>query len=78
MDEDDLIPPTQPSGALVPPPKLPPTALALASPAPLLPRRPAPKPLFTGSGFEQFVSRTLDAVDEFADTVAEGLGLRPR
>jgi hypothetical protein len=78
MDEDDFTPPTQPSGALVTPPNVPPTALALASPAPLRPRQPRPKPLFTGSGFDQFVSRTLDMVDDFADTVAEGLGLRPR
>jgi hypothetical protein len=77
MDEEDFTPPTEPFGALVPPPKLPPTALALASPAPLRPRQPSRKPLFTG-GFEQFLSRTLDMVDDFADTVAEGLGLRPR
>jgi hypothetical protein len=39
--EDDPTPPTQPFGDLVPPPKVPPTALALASPAPLPHRRPS-------------------------------------
>ena len=78
MEDDDFTPPTEPFGALVPPPKLPPTALALASPAPLRPRQPSRKPRFRGGGFEQLVARTLDIVDDVADTVAEGLGLRRR
>jgi len=36
---DDFTPETEPSGALVPPPRVPPTALALASPAPAPMRR---------------------------------------
>ena len=73
---EDYTPPTQPSGALVPPTKLPPTAVALASPAPLPHRHPRS---FTHSNpITRFVGQTLDVVDEFADAVAEGLGLRPR
>ena len=78
MDDNDFTPPTQPFGALVPPPNIPPTALALGSPEPLRPRPPRPKAVSGVSGFDRFVSRTLDMVDDFADTVAEGLGLRPR
>ena len=73
---EDYTPPTQPSGALVPPTKLPPTAVATASPAPLLPRQP--RSLTESNPITRFVRQTLDVVDEFADAVAEGLGLRPR
>jgi hypothetical protein len=72
--EDGFTPPTQPSGELVPPPKVPGTAVAAATPAPLPPRRAraAPDP----NVIRRFISRTLDAVDNVADAVAEGLGLR--
>ncbi len=75
---DDFIPQTEPSGALVPPPRVPPTAVALATPDPP-PLRPSRVPYLRRTGsVAQFVQRTLDAVDELADTVAEGLGLRAR
>ena len=76
--EDDPTPPTQPFGDLVPPPKVPPTALALASPAPLPHRRPSTPELYDASALQQLITRTLDFVDNIADTVAAGLGLRDR
>ena len=75
MEDETPMPPTQPSGALVPPPRFPPTALATL-PAPLPHRRPTPRAYAELRGFEKFFARALDAVDEFADTVAENLGLR--
>jgi hypothetical protein len=76
MEDETPIPPTQPSGALVPPTRIPPTALATL-PAPLPHGRPpTPRAYAELRGFERFFARTLDAVDEFADTVAENLGLR--
>lgn len=76
--EDDPTPPTDPFGELVPPPKVPPTALALASPAPLPHRRPSAPDLYDASALQRLITQTLDLVDSIADTVAEGLGLRGR
>lgn len=76
--EDDPTPPTQPFGDLVPPPKVPPTALALASPAPLPHRRPSSPDLYDTSTLQRLIAQTFDFVDSIADTVAEGLGLRGR
>jgi hypothetical protein len=76
MEDEIPTPPTQSSGALVPPTRLPPTALATL-PAPLPHgRRPTPRPYSELRGFQRFFARAFDAVDEFADTVAENLGLR--
>jgi hypothetical protein len=72
---EDYTPPTQPSGALVPPPKVPGTALATASPAPL-PHRPSRQTLSDPNVIRRLIQQTLDAVDDLADTLAEGLGLR--
>lgn len=74
--EDGFTPPTQPSGELVPPPKIPGTAVAAATPAPLPPRRTRDSVSRNPNVIRQFISRTLDAVDNVADAVAEGLGLR--
>ena len=74
---DDVTPPTEPSGALVPPPRVPPTAVATATPEPP-PLRPTRRPLMRRSRFVELIRETLDAVDDLADTVAEGLGLRPQ
>ena len=78
MEDDDPTPPTQPFGDLVPPPKVPPTALALASPAPLPHRRPSSPDLYDASTLQRLIAQTFDFVDSIADTVAEGLGLRGR
>lgn len=74
--EDDFTPPTQSSSDLVPPPKIPGTAIAAATPAPLPPRRPREMRVEDPNAIRRFVARALDIVDSVADTVAEGLGLR--
>jgi hypothetical protein len=74
---EDYTPPTQPFGALVPPTKVPGTAVATASPAPL-PHRPSrqSRSLNDPNAVRRLLNVTLDAVDDLADTLAEGLGLR--
>ena len=74
--EDDFTPPTQPSGELVPPPKIPGTAVAAATPAPIPPRHARDSLRHDPNVIRRFIARTLDAVDNVADAVAEGLGLR--
>ncbi len=74
--EDGFTPPTEPSGQLVPPPKIPGTAVAAATPAPLQPRRARDSTLGDANAIRRLIARTLDAVDNVADAVAEGLGLR--
>lgn len=75
MDED-FTPPTEPSGALVPPGKVPPTAVGASTPPPV-PERSGRKPYMRSmTPMSRAIARTLDAVDELADAVAQGLGLR--
>jgi hypothetical protein len=75
--DDGFTPPTQPFGDLVPPPKIPGTAIAAATPAPVPPRHGRDSASIRESNvIRRFVARTLDAVDTVADAVAEGLGLR--
>lgn len=74
LPDDDVTPPTEPKGVLVPPPRLPPTAVsaAAAGPEPRPPRsvrswstppeRPRRRPLL----FRALV-RTLDFIDAVAD-----------
>jgi hypothetical protein len=77
--DDEFIPPTQPFGALVPPPKIPGTAVAAATPAPQPQRSRGERFRLRGrGGLWRLVDRTLDAVDEVADQIAFGLGLRHR
>jgi hypothetical protein len=71
---EDHTPPTQPDGSMMPPPKIPGTAIAVATPPP--PRRDENDLVETMSGFGRFIDRTLGAVDRVADVVASGLGLR--
>ena len=74
--DDDFVPPTQPSGSLVPPRKIPGTAVGIATPPP-----PRPESLdeTARTGFlRRMLKLTFDSVDNFADAVAAGLGLRHR
>jgi hypothetical protein len=71
--DDARLPEPEPSGALVPPPVHPPTALATA--APLLPRRPDDA-LEVRNLVARVVERALDALDRAADSIASAVGLR--
>jgi hypothetical protein len=74
MDNADP-PPTESSGFLVPPTKLPPTAIATADPPP--PREPSPDRYRT-LRTPRFIERWLDEVDKVADAIGSALGLRDR
>jgi hypothetical protein len=69
---DEILPPPEPTGALVPPPGHPPTALAAIAPLP--PRREDPLDVRTLLG--QAVDTTLDALDALGDSIAGAVGLR--
>jgi hypothetical protein len=73
MDEE-RIPESEPSGALVPPPVHPPTALAAAVPLP--PRRWEDDVDEARGVLERAVERALDALDSAGDRIAEAVGLR--
>jgi hypothetical protein len=72
---EDYVPPTQPSDALVPPPKVPGTAIALSAPEP--PRPPGRlRSTRDQNPIRRFITDTMDFVDDVADLVAGGIGLR--
>ena len=73
MDEE-RIPESEPSGALVPPPVHPPTALAAAVPLP--PRRWDDDVAEARGVLERAIDRALDALDSAGDRIAEAVGLR--
>jgi hypothetical protein len=73
---DDFTPPTQPSDALVPPPKGPPTAIATSAPLPPDRHRNLRRTFIEPDSIRQLIRKTLDIVDDMADAVAGGLGLR--
>ena len=72
--DDEFIPEPEPKGQLVPPPRVPPTAVGLA----LLPPAPERRPSFPRRrrGFHGLVLRAMDALDSLGDTIAETIGLR--
>jgi len=72
--EDARLPETEPSGALVPPPTDPPTALATAAPLP--PRRWEDDAIEARNVLVRAVERTLDALDRVGDSIADAVGLR--
>ena len=78
MREDDLVPETEPAGALDPPSRKPPTAVALGDAG----SEPGDRPVaiaVVGSNpnrLGRFLSRAFDALDEVADTVAVALHIR--
>jgi hypothetical protein len=73
---DDRIPETQPSGALVPPPRVPPTAVATSAPLP--PRGPgghAARVHSSRTGAGAFLAAALDELDRLGDGIAGALGI---
>jgi hypothetical protein len=72
--DDERLPEPQPSGALVPPPVYPPTALATAAPLP--PRRRDEDVEQARNLVARLVTRTLDALDTVGDSIAAAVGLR--
>ena len=73
--DDERVPESEPSGALVPPPVHPPTALAAAAPLP--PRRWDDDDLIEARDLlRRAVDRALDALDDVGDSVARAVGLR--
>jgi hypothetical protein len=71
---DDILPEPQPSGALVPPPRTPPVALATAEP--LQPHRPSRSIAPRKGFFRDLVRTTLDSLDSLGDSIAGAIGLR--
>lgn len=72
--DDERLPEPQPSGALVPPPVHPPTALATAAPLP--PRRRDEDVEQARNLVARLFTRTLDALDNVGDSIAAAVGLR--
>jgi hypothetical protein len=72
--DDERLPEPEPSGALVPPPVHPPTALATVAPLPPRPRDDVATD--ARALLERVVTRTLDTLDTVGDTIAEAVGLR--
>ena len=71
---DDHYRDTQPDGALVPPPPMPP--LALATSAPLPPRRPGAGAMRSSrSTLTRLLDSALDRLDEMADRIRAAVGL---
>ena len=71
---DDMLPEPEPAGALIPPPRNPPIALATAD-APLPYREPrgvAPREGIV----RQVVQTALNALDDVGDSIARAVGLR--
>ena len=71
---DEWTPDTQPDGALTPPPRVPP--IAIATSAPLPPPPPPRRRLSRRSEVGSLLRRTLDQLDRIADGIAEAVGLR--
>lgn len=74
--DDAYTPPTEPAGSMIPPTKVPGTAIATATPPPPPNREPRHRQLDRFGALGRAIERTLDAVDAIADNVAVGLGLR--
>jgi hypothetical protein len=71
---NDHLPEPQPSGALVPPPHGPVTAIATSAPLP--PRRPSRTITPREGFFRGLVQTTLDTLDRVGDNIAGAIGLR--
>ena len=74
---DDRSPETQPAGALVPPPRVPPTAVATSAPLPPRPqRRRETAPASIGQSLARALRSALDELDLLGDRIAAAAGLR--
>lgn len=72
---DEYSPETQPSGALTPPPRNPPTAVATSAPLP--PREPGSHVVpRRRKGLRALFESALDSLDSLADRIAAATGLR--
>ena len=72
--DDERLPEPEPRGALVPPPVHPPTALATAAPLP--PRRRDDDLVEARGLVARVFARALDALDNVGDSIATAVGLR--
>ena len=76
---DERTPATLPEGALTPPPRIPPLALATAAPLPPRPPRPAQPPrtaVGVTTDIWSLIDRALGQLDSIGDEIAEFVGLR--
>jgi hypothetical protein len=83
---DELTPEPEPGGDLVPPPRVPPTALAASTPEPgdVEPRRTRALARFEAglppvpgrASLARTIDAALDALDVAGDAIAEAIGLR--
>jgi hypothetical protein len=71
---DDFTRETQPSGALVPPRRNPPTAVATAAPLP--PPMHRRTPWMHRSPLQRFLGKVFDGLDTIGDRIARAAGLR--
>lgn len=74
---DEHIPDTQTSGMLVPPPRVPPGAVATAAPLPPRPpRRDRVARVSRARGLPGLLVAALDQLDELGDRIANAVGIR--
>jgi hypothetical protein len=73
MDEN-LPPEMPPDGSLVPPPRVPPMALATSTPVP--PRPPVSRTPWSTDSLREFAAVALDRLDTLGDRIANVVGLR--
>jgi hypothetical protein len=72
---EDFTPDTEPSGALTPPPRNPPTAVATSAPLP--PGDSSSRTVPYGrKGFRGLVEAALDGLDALAERIASAVRLR--
>lgn len=67
-------PDTQTDGALTPPPRVPPTAVATSAPMP--PQPPLSRQTARRASARDLMNRALDQLDTLADGIANVVGLR--
>lgn len=72
LPEDDWTPPTEPKGALVPPPRVPPTAVSAAAAGPE-PRPPRAVRSWAPTRRRSRFKRAVRAAFELLDGVADGI-----